>query len=151
MAGLGLGLLWNFVDHSLYWVLAIIGVPVVQRLITHEPTEESGISSQAWENHTKMIINVIDLLLMRSQIIWSHFQSNKNLNKGVVSNCIRQNVYLYSRRHYFELLIIFWLTREYKSYHQFSRIYLQHECHSSIQWMSDLASQLLLHIQSVTK
>jgi len=79
MASLSLGFLSNFINHSLNWMLALMSVPVVQGFVSHEFAQESGISSEPREHHTHMIINIIYFFLMGSQIIWSHFQSNKAL------------------------------------------------------------------------
>lgn len=79
MARLSLTLLRNFVDHSFDRVLAVVAVPVVERLVAHEFAQEAGVRCQPRENHSHMIIDVIDLLLMSCQVIWCHFQSNKYL------------------------------------------------------------------------
>ena len=47
MTSLGLTFLGNLVDHSLDWVLAVIGVPVIEALITHELVQETSVGSKA--------------------------------------------------------------------------------------------------------
>ena len=47
VASFGLRFLRDFVHHSLHWVLALMSVPVVQSLVSHELAQESGVGGQA--------------------------------------------------------------------------------------------------------
>ena len=69
----------KLVYHPLYWVLAIVSVPIIQALAPHVLADESGIGSQTRENHSHMVIYIINLLLMARQLIGAHLERNKDL------------------------------------------------------------------------
>ena len=79
MAGLLLRLHLDLVDHALNGMLALLNVPMVKRLLSHELADIASVGSEARENHTHMIIDVVHLLLMLGELVGSHLESDQNL------------------------------------------------------------------------
>ena len=73
MASFSLRFFSDLIHHSLYWMHARMGVPIVEGLVSHEFAQESSIGSQSGEHHTHMVIDIEYFFLVGSQIIWSHF------------------------------------------------------------------------------
>ena len=83
MARLLLCLHLDLGDHALDRVLALLHVPVVKCLLPHEPANISGVSGQTRENHTHVVIDIVDLLLVLRQRVRRHLERDQNLNKSL--------------------------------------------------------------------
>lgn len=63
------GLLRNLAHQSLRWVMAVMGVPVVQALAAHELAEVASVCSQAGDSDAHVVVNVEHLLLVACQVM----------------------------------------------------------------------------------
>ena len=78
-AGFGLRFGCNFINQSLNWMGRLVSIPVIEWFVSHKLVEESCISGEAREDHTQVIIDVINLFLVFCQFIWGHFPCHEYL------------------------------------------------------------------------
>ena len=69
----------NLINQSFNWVSWLMSIPVIEWFVSHKLVKESCIGSESWEDHTQMIINIINLFLVLSQFIRGHFKCNEDL------------------------------------------------------------------------
>jgi hypothetical protein len=60
-------------------MVTIMSVPVVEGLASHELAEVASVCSQTGNSDAHVVIDVEDLLLVASQIMWTLLQGYKNL------------------------------------------------------------------------
>ena len=60
-------------------MLRSINIGVVEASIAHELSEEASISSHTGDADAHVSVDLEDLLLMHSQVMWALFQSNQDL------------------------------------------------------------------------
>mmetsp|Transcript_9776 Transcript_9776/g.13241 ORF Transcript_9776/g.13241 Transcript_9776/m.13241 type:complete len:228 (-) Transcript_9776:12-695(-) len=86
VASLHLTLLGNLTDKSLSRLIGLMGIRVINALITHELAKETSISSHTRDGDTHVLIDLENLLLMECQIVLTLFQTDKyNMSVGLKS------------------------------------------------------------------
>ena len=77
--GLDLRLLGDLADQSLSGMMAVMSVPVVEALASHELAEETSISGEASNGDTHVIIDIEHLLLVACQVMRALLERDENL------------------------------------------------------------------------
>lgn len=80
MAGLNSALPCNLCNESLSGMMAVVSVPVIEALASHELAQISSVSSQSSDSNAHVIINVEHLLLVRGEVVRGLLERNKDLN-----------------------------------------------------------------------
>lgn len=110
MVSLDLWLLGNLRYQSLSGVVRVVSVPVVQAFSSHELAEVSGVSSQAGNGNTHVVINVEDFLLVTCEVMRALLKGDEDLKKG---SCVNRDS---------------WLTGKHQALPGRYRKHLRHEC-----------------------
>lgn len=79
MISLDLRLLGNLGYQSLSGMMAVVSVPVVEALGSHELAQVASVSSQTSDGNAHVIVDVEDLLLMISEVVGALLERDQHL------------------------------------------------------------------------